>query len=56
MIDFSVTVGTIFENTQIPLRKWFIAMCLISSHKKGVSSHQLGRDLGITQNRVVHPP
>lgn len=47
--NFSVTVGTIFENTKIPLRKWFIAMYLISSHKKGVSSHQLGRDLHITQ-------
>ena len=47
--NFSVTVGTIFENTKIPLRKWFIAMYLISSHKKGVSSHQLSLDLGITQ-------
>lgn len=47
--NFSVTVGTIFENTKISLRKWFIAMYLISSHKKGVSSHQLSRDLGITQ-------
>lgn len=32
---FSVTVGTIFENTKISLRKWFMAMYLISSHKKG---------------------
>lgn len=46
---FSCTVGTIFENTKISLRKWFMAMYLISSHKKGISSHQLGRDLKITQ-------
>ncbi len=46
---FSVTVGTIFENTKIPLRKWFIAIYLITSHKKGISSCQLARDLGITQ-------
>jgi transposase-like protein len=46
---FSVTVGTIFENTKIPLQKWFIAIFLISSHKKGISSLQLSRDLGITQ-------
>ena len=41
---FSVTVGTIFENTKISLRKWFMAMYLISSHKKGVSSCQLARE------------
>lgn len=46
---FSVTVGTIFENTKISLRKWFMAMYLISTHKKGVSSCQLARDLDITQ-------
>ena len=46
---FSVTVGTIFENTKISLRKWFMAMYLISSHKKGISSCQLARDLDITQ-------
>lgn len=47
--NFSVLVGTIFENTKISLVKWFMAMYLISSHKKGVSSCQLSRDLGITQ-------
>ena len=46
--SFSVLVGTIFENTKISLVKWFMAMYLISSHKKGVSSHQLSRDLNIT--------
>ena len=47
--NFSVTVGTIFENTKISLVKWFMAMYLISSHKKGVSSHQIARDVHITQ-------
>ena len=47
--NFSCTVGTIFENTKLPLRKWFLAMYLISSHKKGVSSHQLARDIAVTQ-------
>ena len=46
---FSVTVGTIFENTKVSLRKWFMAMYLVSSTKKGVSSHQLARDLALTQ-------
>ena len=46
---FSVTVGTIFENTKISLRKWFMAMYLISSHKKGISSCQLARDIRVTQ-------
>jgi transposase-like protein len=46
---FTVTVGTIFENTKIPLSKWFVAMYLITSHKKGISSLQLHRDLGVTR-------
>lgn len=46
---FTVTIGTIFEGSHIDLRKWFIAVYIFSSHKKGISSHQLARDLGITQ-------
>lgn len=46
---FSVTVGTIFEQSHIPLQKWFAAIYLISAHKKGISSHQLKRDIGVTQ-------
>ena len=46
---FTVTVGTMFEGSHIPLRKWFIAIYIFSSHKKGISSHQLAKDLGITQ-------
>ncbi|HEX5002063.1 MAG TPA: IS1595 family transposase [Bacteroidia bacterium] len=46
---FSITTGTFFENTKLPLNKWFIAMYLCLSRKKGTSSHQLARDLGISQ-------
>ncbi|RYE54482.1 MAG: IS1595 family transposase [Sphingobacteriales bacterium] len=46
---FTVPVGTIFEGSHIDLRKWFIAIYIYTSHKKGISSHQLARDLGITQ-------
>ncbi len=46
---FTVTVGTIFENTNIPLSTWFAAIYLATAHKKGISSVQLAKDLGITQ-------
>lgn len=46
---FNVRTGTIFEDTKIPLQKWFMAIYLYANHKKGISSHQLGRDLNITQ-------
>lgn len=46
---FNVKTDTIFHNTQIDLQKWFIAIWLITSHKKGISSLQLSRDLNITQ-------
>ena len=47
--QFSVKVGTIFEDSKITLQKWFAAIYLITSHKKGISSLQLHRDLGVTQ-------
>jgi transposase-like protein len=46
---YTVTIGTMFEGSHIPLRKWFIAIYIFSMHKKGISSHQLATDLGITQ-------
>lgn len=46
---FSIKVGTIFEDTKLPLRKWFAAVWLITSHKKGIASTQLAKDLQITQ-------
>ncbi len=47
--NFSVTVGTVFENSKVPLSVWIAAGYLLSAHKKGISSLQLHRDLGITQ-------
>ena len=46
---FNVKTQTIFENTKIPLQKWFMALWLISSHKKGISSMQLSKDINVTQ-------
>ena len=45
---FTVTVGTLFERSHIPLHKWLLAFHLMASSKKGISSHQLHRMLGIT--------
>jgi transposase-like protein len=47
---FSAIKGSIFENSPIPLRKWFMAMYLIATHKKGVSSVQLGSSIGVQQS------
>ena len=46
--EFTVTVGTLFERSHIPLHKWLLAVYLLCSSKKGISSHQLHRMLGIT--------
>lgn len=45
---FTVTVGTVFERSKIPLNKWLLATYLLCSSKKGMSSHQLHRMLGVT--------
>ncbi|MBK6341859.1 MAG: IS1595 family transposase [Flavobacteriales bacterium] len=46
---FSVTVGTVMENTKLPLRLWFAAIWMATNSSKGVSSLQLHRNLGVTQ-------
>ncbi len=46
---FSIRVGTIFEDSKLPLRKWFMAIWLITSHKKGIASTTLAKDLKVTQ-------
>lgn len=46
---FSIKVGTIFEDSKIPLQTWFMAIYLITSHSKGISSVQLSKDLNVTQ-------
>jgi transposase-like protein len=45
--QFTVTVGTIFERSKVPLSKWWAAVHLMASSKKGVSAHQLHRMLGV---------
>lgn len=46
--QFSVLAGTIFQDTKLPLRKWFMAVLLIIEAKKGVSANQLKRILGVS--------
>ena len=48
--SFSVTVGTIFHHTHLPLQKWFLAVTLILNAKKGISSRQLSRDLHVNKD------
>lgn len=48
-LSFKVTHGTVFHGTKIDLQKWFLALALILNAKKGVSSHQLARDLDLNQ-------
>ena len=47
--QFSVKVGTIFEDSPIPLDKWLIALWMLVNCKNGISSYEVGRDLGLTQ-------
>jgi len=46
---FSIKVGTIFADSKIQLRKWFAAIWMITSHKKGIASTQLAKDIKVTQ-------
>ena len=46
--QFTVTVGTVFERSKLPLNKWVLATHLMSASKTGISAHQLHRMLGIT--------
>lgn len=47
--QFKVTTGTIYENSNIPLQKWFLTFYLISLSKKGISSVELAKTIGVTQ-------
>jgi transposase-like protein len=47
--QFSVRKGTIFEESRLPLRKWFAAAWLVTESRKGISSCQLAREIGVTQ-------
>ena len=46
---FSIRKGTAFDNSRIPLRKWFVVMYLINTSSKGISSIQLAKQIGVTQ-------
>jgi transposase-like protein len=52
--QFSVKVGSIFEDSALPLDKWFVAMWAIANMKNGISSYELHRMLGITQKSAWH--
>ncbi len=46
---FSVRKGTIFEESRLPLRKWFAAAWMVAANRKGIASTQLAREIGVTQ-------
>src|SRR5277367_4107173 len=48
-LDFTVRTGTIFERSHVPLHKWVYAMYLVVTARKGISSMQLAKEIGITQ-------
>jgi len=48
-LDFTVRTGTIFERSHVPLHKWLYAMYLLVTSRKGISSMQLAKEIGITQ-------
>src|ERR1035437_6012589 len=48
-MDFTIRTGTIFERSHVPLHKWVYAMYLLVTARKGISSLQLGKEIGITQ-------
>ena len=47
--DFTVRTGTVFERSKIPLDKWVYAMYLLVTARKGISSLQLAKEIGVTQ-------
>jgi len=52
---FTVTIGTIFEDSHIPLHKWLLAIHLMCSSKKGISAHQLWRNLWVVNPDTGKP-
>ena len=47
--DFTIRTGTVFGESKLPLRKWFMAIYLLSTTSKGISSVQLAKHVGVTQ-------
>jgi transposase-like protein len=54
LAKFSLKTGTIFEDSPIPLQKWLPAVWLLVDCKNGISSYEIGRDLGISQKSAWH--
>lgn len=52
--QFSAKVGTIFEDSALPLDKWFVAIWMVANCKNGISSYEMSRALGITQKSAWH--
>ena len=52
--QFSAKVGTIFEDSALPLDKWFVAIWAIANCKNGISSYELARSIGVTQKTAWH--
>lgn len=48
-LDFTIRTGTIFERSHIPLHKWLYAMYLLVTARKGISSMQMAKEIGVTQ-------
>ena len=51
---FSVKTGSIFHDSKLPLLKWFVGIYLFTSHKRGISSHQLAKDVKVSQKTAWH--
>ena len=51
--QFTVTVGTIFEDSHVPLQKWLLAIHLMASSREGISAHRLMRELGLGSYRTA---
>jgi transposase-like protein len=54
MKQFTVRIGSIFEDSALPLQKWFMAIYILTAHRKGISSCQLARDVEVTQKTAWH--
>jgi transposase-like protein len=52
--DFTIKTRTVFGESKIPLRKWFIAIYLLTTCRKGISSVQLAKQVGVTQKTAWH--
>ncbi len=52
--QFSAKVGTIFEDSPLPLDKWFVAVWSVANCENGISSYELARAIGVTQKSAWH--